>query len=205
MVTDTQVQAALRTAWCDAFVAPPAARLLLPHVMLVQQQWKRGMNAADASDAVRHLHGDAARYTQVEADVRRWRVGRDGPALLTLWEAVVIADEHEHWMPRLVGVRSSLPMTASYAQLATRPHGPEAMLLLLLAGEVGYRPIIMHWASAAERMRVPEAVLMAAATLLVEEGWVDREVYGDEPPPLARVLTLRTPRTADVLATLTAM
>jgi hypothetical protein len=170
-------------------------------MMLVQLQWTRRMNAAAASDAVRQLHGDTARYTQVAADVRRWRVGRDGPALLTLWEAVVIADEHEHWMPRLVGVRSSLPMTPSYAQLATRPHGPEAMLLLLLiAGEVGFRSIIMHWESAAVRMGVEEDTLLHAAALLVAERWVEREPLGGEGEANARVLTLHPTRAPVILA-----
>lgn len=75
------------------------------------------------------------------------------------------------------------------------------LLLLLLAGEVGYRPIIMHWASAAERMRIPEAALMASADLLVADGWVEREVYRDEAPAVARVLTLRADRGREILAT----
>ncbi len=202
MVTDTQVQAAFRTAWCDAFVAPPAARLLLPHVMLVQQQWKRGINAADASDAVRHLHGDAARYTQVEADVRRWRDVYDGAALLDCWEEAVLEVEHERWMPRLIGLRPAILTTPAYTRLAVQPYGGEAMmLLLLLAGETGFRSIIMHWESAAARMGVAEANLLAAAALLVAEGWVEREAYRDEPAVMARVLALRSDRGRKILAT----
>ena len=150
MVTDAHIQSAMRTAWGEAFESPPAERLGLPHLLLLQQQWTRPSDGAAAEATVRRRHGNGSPHTRLVADVRHWRERRDGHALLACWEDAVLAVEHERWMPRLIGLRPSLLTTPAYTRLATKPHGGEAMmLLLLLAGETGFRPIIMHWASAA--------------------------------------------------------
>jgi hypothetical protein len=201
MVTDAHIQSAMRTAWCSVYDAPPVERLGLPHLLLVQQQCARPSDGAAASFSVPRRHGKESPYTHLVADVRRWRDVYDGHALLACWEAAVLTVEHERWMPRLISLRPALVTTPAYTRLAVQPYGGEAMmLLLLLAGETGFRPIIMHWASAAARMGVPEGSLLAAAALLVAEGWVEREPFGDEGEAAARVLTLRPERAPLILA-----
>jgi hypothetical protein len=201
MVTAAHLLSAMRTAWCDAYDAPPVERLGLPHLLLVQQQWTRPSDVAAGCVAIQRRHGEASPNARLAAEVQNWRDGRDGHALLACWEEAVLAVEHERWMPRLIGLRPALLTTPAYTRLGVQPYGGEAMmLLLLLAGETGFRPIIMHWASAAARMGVPEAHLLAAAALLDAEGWVEREPLGDEGEAVARVLTLRPDRAPVILA-----
>lgn len=203
MLTDDAVQQALASEWIAAERESPTIRLLLPHLLLLQRE--RTLDAL--ARCVRTPMGAETRRAGTLMDrLRTWREDRSGVALLEIWERAVIEVETTRWMPRLIGCRSNLPLAPAYARLHQHQHqhgAAAAMLLLLIAGETGFRSIIMHWESAATRMHVTNDALRVATILLLAEGWIDRERHDEESAEDGRVLSLRADRAALVLNGLT--
>ena len=186
MRTDDQVQKELDDAWRTEIGEAPDFRLVLPHLLLQRDH---------AVKDLPHPHMTAGRATehaaQLVTKIGTWRESRSGVDLTHAWERVVLDAEPSHWMPRLAGLNPALPLSPDYARIGRAPSGAVAqMLLLLIAGEVGFRTIIMDWATAAVRMHVPLSELHAAAALLSEHGWIEREWISQEPSGEERGVTL---------------
>lgn len=112
-------------------------------------------------------------------------------------------------MPTLGGLRADLPLSREYRRLGTASDGPEAQLVLLaVAGEIGYQRMLASWGVLAEHTALDAAQVRAAVDRLVAADWLGlddtRHATEGAPAAVAPVLWVKAERHATIFRTLTA-